>query len=510
MVIGLGFGLRLFHLDTQSFWYDEAFSAEQAEKAPSRIFAGDFGDNHPPFHFIALHYWGLIGQSDFLLRLFSAIMATLSIAAIYTLGRSIFDSRIGLLGAVITALAPYQVYYSQEVRGYSTLFLATIILLLSYFQAVATNSRRWWATFACSAIYGMYVQYWIAFVLLSLHLDLLLRPSKRKVAWSRLALADLSVVLAFSPWLSVFFSRLQVVIGGKFWLTRPGLARLLSAPYAFILSQFVSETLVPLAFVLVLFLFIMTHLQVARELARRGRDSAGLILLLLAFWTPLLLTFIISQWVPVYLERTLIVAVPALYLLVSWGAVRTKERYVNLGLLLLAALFAMNALHNWYFNPAFGKPPFRTAARFLQDKARIGEPILHTSDGGYVLFLHYAPDYEHYLLRGDPNTQLPLEIYPLLGGEIMAKEDLLSRPFWLVVALDNSIAYQRDMLSWFLSHHHLTETYDIGGIVLYRFDDAMSSYWILVSGARPGDAREARVEWLWSEAEQIRTSIVRE
>jgi mannosyltransferase len=474
VIIALGFGLRLFHLDAQSFWYDEAYSAEVAEKPPSQVFAGDFGDNHPPFHSIALHYWSLIGRSDFLLRLFSTIMGTLGIASISTLGRLIFDSRVGLLGAAIAAIAPYQVYYSQEVRMYSMLFLATTILLISYFRAVSTNSRHWWIACACSAIWGMYVQYWIVFVLLGLHLDLLLRPSKRTSAWPRLALVDLSVILAFAPWLTVFLSRAQVVARGEFWLTRPGLARLISAPYAFTLSELVSEKLVPFAFSLVLFLFIITHLQVARELARRGRDSAGLSLLLWTFWSPLLLTFIISQWRAVYLERTLMVAVPALYLLLAWGAARTRERYVNFVLLLLVALLSISALHNWYFDPDFGKPPFRTAAQFLQDEAGAGEPILHTSDGGFLIFLHYTPDSEHYLLKGDPETQLPSETYPLFGGAIIAKEDLSARRFWLVVALDNSIEFQTDLADWFDGHHKLVQTYDFDGVNLRCYDDTQT------------------------------------
>ena len=169
------------------------------------------------------------------------------------------------------------------------------------------------------------------------------------------------------------------------------------------------------------------------------------------------------------------VAVPALYLLLSWGAVRTRERYVNFTLLLLVALFAINALHNWYFDPDFGKPPFRTAARFLHDEGEAGEPIIHTSDGGYLIFLHYAPDRGHYLLQGDPDSQLPPETYPLFGGETIAKEALPAQRFWLVVALDNSIAYQQDMLAWFLDHHRVDDTYDFRGITLYHFDDVISS-----------------------------------
>jgi len=227
------------------------------------------------------------------------------------------------------------------------------------------------------------------------------------------------------------------------------------------------------AFGVVLFLFMLTLLQVARELAMRTRDGEVLTLALFAFWCPLLLSFIISQWRPVYLERTLMVVVPALYFLLGWGMMRPRGRYVNLGLALLVALFALNALHNWYLNPKFGKPPFRAAARFLQAKADAGEPILHTSDAGFLIFVHYAPGWGTYLLEGDPAPAIPAETYRLFGGEIIAKEELVAPRFWLVVALDNSIEFQMGLADWFDGHYRLVKSYSFDGIDLLHYDGTL-------------------------------------
>jgi len=470
-IVALGFGLRLFHLDAQSFWYDEAYSAEVSTKAPGRIFAGDFGHNHPPFHDLALHYWGYIGRSDFLLRFFSALAGTLGIAAIYTLGRYLLDIRVGLLAAALTAILPYQVFYSQEVRMYSTLFLATTLLLITYLQAVLRNSRRWWLAYTICAIWGMYVQYWIGFTVLALHLHLLLNAHSRRL-WPKLVLADFWTALAFSPWLPVFVTRAQVIVAGGFWPEKPGLARLLSAPYAFTLSTFVSDRLVPIAFVTVLFLFIVTHLQAARQLARRRWNDSHLVLLLSVFWCPVLITFLISQWRSVYLERSLIVAAPALYLLFAWGATKTRERWANLVLLVLVALFAVNGLANWYFNPAFGKPPFRAVAEFLEEEGCDLGPIVHTSDGGFLILLHYAPQCQHFLLKGDPSPLLPSETYELFGGQAIEKEELSAHDFWLLVALDNSLEFQRAVADWLDERFGLTSEHVFDGLILRRYTDS--------------------------------------
>ena len=282
-------------------------------------------------------------------------------------------------------------------------------------------------------------------------------------------LADLLVAAAFMPWVAIFLSRALTITRGGFWPETPGLAHLLSAPYGFTLSTLTSEKLVPLAFATVLFLFVVTHLQVARQLAGQPRDREGLVLLLSAFWCPVLLTFLISQWRSVYLQRSLIVATPALYLLLAWGAVRTRERLANLVLLLLLVIFAINGLINWYLDPAFGKPPFRAVAELLRTGACGKEPVVHTSDGAYVLLMHYAPQCEHFLVEGDPAPELPVQTFQRLGGQVIAKEGLPQRGFWLVVALDNSIEFQTELADWIDHHSRLSDSRSIDGITLRHY-----------------------------------------
>jgi mannosyltransferase len=474
MVIALGFGLRLFHLDAQSFWYDEAFSAGAARGTPAQILSNDFRDVHPPLYYLILHLWLALGESDLTIRLLSAILGVAGIAAIYSLGKTLFDNTVGLIAATIAAVAPYKIFYSQEARMYTLLFVLIAMLLVSYIRMLHTGSRRWWLAYTISAVLGLYTHYLTGLVLVSLHLHSLTDLHRERRHWERVVKSDALIILALLPQSMILLGQAQRIAGNG-WIPPPSLAQLLSAPYTFILSQFISEMLVPLAFAAVLFCFIITHLQIGRELAIRGRDRAGLILLLCAFWSPLLLTFIISQWQPVYLERGLIVAVPALYLLVSWGAVRTRERYVNLLLLFLVTLFAINALHNWYFDPDFGKPPFRTVTQHLQSKTEPGELVLHTSDGAFLVFLQYGTTHNNYLLEGDPTPHLPLETYRLFGGETIAKEELPTQRFWLVVALDNSVEFQRSLVDWFDEHHNLLQSYDFGGINLRYYNDTQAA-----------------------------------
>jgi 4-amino-4-deoxy-L-arabinose transferase-like glycosyltransferase len=470
-IIALGFGLRLYRLDAQSFWYDEAYSASVASGTPAQIIFNYFNDVHPPLYYLVLHLWQMIDDSDFTLRLLSAMLGTAGIAALYALGKATFDQKVGLAAAAITCLAPYTVFYGQEARMYSLLLLLSSMLLLSYNRMLDTGSTRWWLAYTACATLSLYVQYISALLLLGLHLHFFVTHRRDRRPWVLLATGDILALLTVAPQLAIFVAATQRVSDYQ-WPApqRPGIASLLSAPYALTLSQFTTERLVPLAFAVVLLLLMITHLQLARHMVRAGDKGGKLTLLLCALWTPLLTAFALSQWQSIYRERALIVMVPALYLLLSWGATRTKERYFNLVALLLLGAFAVGGLHNWYFDPGFSKPPFRFAAHSLPDFVEHDEPILHTSDAAFLLFMRYAPQYEHYLIAGDPTPHMPIETYRLFGGEIVDRNEVTASQLCLVVALEHSIEFQREVQDWFDQHFVLVDARNFDGVILRLYE----------------------------------------
>lgn len=474
-ILALGFGLRLYRLDAQSFWFDEACSAAIAKGTFVQIVSNRFLDVHPPLYYLVLHSWQAISDSDFALRLLSAMWGTAAIGSMYALGKATFDPRVGLGAATITCLSPYAVYYSQEARMYSLLLLLSSMMLLTYHRMLHTRSRRWWLAYTVCVVSSLYVQYVSALLLLALHLHFLITSRRDRGSWVLLATSDALALLALAPQLAILLGQAHLVAVHQ-WTAppTPGIARLLSAPYALTLSQFVSQRVVTLSFAVVLVVFIVAHLQLGRRLMRRGDPGGRLSLLLYTLWTPLLSAFIISQWRSIYRERALIVVVPALYLLLSWGIVKTRERYFNLACLLVLGAVGLGALSNWYFDPSFGKPPFRIVGEALTAEACEGQPVIHTSDGALLVLIHYAPDCEHFLLKGDPAPQWPLETYELVGGHVIAKEDLPGESFWLVVALDNSIEFQRGIAGWIDQHYRVAEARDFEDIYLRRYHGVRS------------------------------------
>src|SRR5512147_356101 len=132
LILVLAVFLRFYLLDGQSFWNDEGNSARIAERSLQLITEGAAGDIHPPLYYYLLHFWrGVFGSSEFALRSLSAILGVLLVGLTFLIGRKAFSAGVGLLAALVVAINPFQIYYSQEARMY--MLLAVIGAAATFF-----------------------------------------------------------------------------------------------------------------------------------------------------------------------------------------------------------------------------------------------------------------------------------------------------------------------------------------------------------------------------------------
>ncbi|HET7377478.1 MAG TPA: glycosyltransferase family 39 protein, partial [Anaerolineae bacterium] len=119
LILILAAVLRFYRIDGQSFWNDEGNSARIAERSLQLITEAAAGDIHPPLYYYLLHFWrGVFGVSEFALRSLSAMLGVLLVGLTFLIGRKAFSAGIGLLAALVAAINPFQIYYSQEARMY--------------------------------------------------------------------------------------------------------------------------------------------------------------------------------------------------------------------------------------------------------------------------------------------------------------------------------------------------------------------------------------------------------
>lgn len=135
LLLFLSLGLRLLSLN-QSLWLDEAISANVAKNYSYTDIVTKFSpsDFHPPLFYLTLKAWtSAFGFSEISLRLPSVIF---SLITIYLMARF-----FGFSSALLLALNPLYLYYSQEARMYS------LVTLLVFCAFIAFKKEKFWLYF---------------------------------------------------------------------------------------------------------------------------------------------------------------------------------------------------------------------------------------------------------------------------------------------------------------------------------------------------------------------------
>lgn len=137
--------LRVIFLDKpEGLWNDEYVSWMIAAKPfASGFWSGVKSQCHMPFYYLYLKFFmALFGQSDLVLRLTSVFAGILSVVAMYFVGLQV-NKRTAWLCIGFSAISSFLIYFSQEVRLYSVLFLFSALSLLFTIKSIkAPNSKN--------------------------------------------------------------------------------------------------------------------------------------------------------------------------------------------------------------------------------------------------------------------------------------------------------------------------------------------------------------------------------
>ena len=402
----LSFFLRLYRLDAQSIWWDEAISIHLANSGLLAILADRVTNLHPPLYFILLKGWvGLAGDSAFSARFFSAAFNTLLVAAVYAFGRRWLDRRAGLWAGLLVALSPFYVIYSQEARVYAILpllYLALIALLHRLTQLSSSptrDSRRYWLLFVLVQAAGLYLHYVfllaVAYVNLWLLVCLWRRPRQRR-GW---AFSLGATFLLCLPWTVAVLFHWSAV------LSRVGRSNLFAEPIPFdhfvrllwtfqwtgLTAALNDATLMAVVALLAVLLAMALAVLLAAAATRRPA------LTLLAHWlAPLAGALLMWQAKPLSHPRYVaLFAVAALLLCghglarLSAGGAARKGLAALLGLTLLCA--SAFSLHRYFFDPRYSKDDARGAAATIAARAAPGDLILVPPEDWSVPYYYRGP-----------------------------------------------------------------------------------------------------------------------
>ncbi|MHB8612744.1 MAG: glycosyltransferase family 39 protein [Candidatus Dormibacteraceae bacterium] len=152
---------RFYRLTGRSLWLDETVTAQSAHlNSAGDVIAQSlvYVNQAPLFYLITwlLRPWG---DGEFILRLPAAIAGTLAVLAMYLIGNRILGVRGGLVAALLMAVMPYAVWYSQEARNYALFMLITSLQIYFAFNAVTRSRRLDWLGLALFTALNLYTHY---------------------------------------------------------------------------------------------------------------------------------------------------------------------------------------------------------------------------------------------------------------------------------------------------------------------------------------------------------------
>jgi uncharacterized membrane protein len=133
---------RLYHIQVQSIWFDEGWSAYAATQ-PTLQAAVEADPTNPPLYYVLLNLTTrAFGDSEFALRWFSTAFGLLVIALSFRLARQLFSERAGLYVAFLIAFSPLLWWASQEARMYTLMATLLLVAVLGW-QRLLHKPARW-------------------------------------------------------------------------------------------------------------------------------------------------------------------------------------------------------------------------------------------------------------------------------------------------------------------------------------------------------------------------------
>jgi mannosyltransferase len=166
-VVLLAAALRFSTLGVQSLWLDEAFTVDVVRRSFGGMFSAIANtEGTPPLYYCVAWLWSkLFGTGAWGVRSLSALLGTAAIPVAYAAGRELVSERAGLITALLVAVNPWLVWYSQEARSYALLVLLGAAALYYFARALHHGSRRdvvLWAALSALALLTHYFAVFLA------------------------------------------------------------------------------------------------------------------------------------------------------------------------------------------------------------------------------------------------------------------------------------------------------------------------------------------------------------
>lgn len=195
-----GAALRFSTLGLQSYRYDEAVTVGRVLHANlfQTLAEVPRSESTPPLYYLLAWAWSkAFGTGEPWMRSLSALAGTASIAVVYLGALALpLPRRAGLIAAAAVAVSPVLVWFSQDARAYSLVFLLAALSFLFFARARRGGSAgdlAWWGCFSALALA---THYFAAFLIVPEAALLLIGTYRRRAALACVPILAVAALMA--------------------------------------------------------------------------------------------------------------------------------------------------------------------------------------------------------------------------------------------------------------------------------------------------------------------------
>jgi len=367
----LGLVVRLWRIGSENLWFDEWFSLCRALEPLAALLRGQHLAVSPPLYYLLLKPWVvLFGDAEAVLRLPSALAGAAAVPLVAQVGRRLFDRATGLSAALLFAVFPYHVRYSQEARMYALIVLLGLLSVAFFLARRERETPGNAVGYVLSSAALLYTHYFGGFVLLAQGVVVVVaawHEREQPRALLRWALDVAVVAVLFALWVPTLLRQLGEAPRALGWVQEYG-------------ATVARRVLHLLPWPLLLFLAAGIVAAVVAVLQRpRARRIAvePWVLLLAWFLVPHLGLLVLSVAVlPLYVVRYAIVGLPAVVLGIAAAVRSLRPMVLQRGVVLAVAAGLL--LLTVRASARADKPQWREALAWVAERAA-GEDLVLVS-----------------------------------------------------------------------------------------------------------------------------------
>jgi len=338
--------LRLVQLGKRDFWVDEAFTGIAIRESWSGMMTILTHDVHPPlYYFGAKLLSSAFSYSIIGIRLYSVVFGILCVYMVYLIARELYGTRAGKIAALISAIAPFAIQYSQEARMYTQ--YAFCILVAIFFLSRSCNSPRkiYPILWGLALGLGILTQY-IALIFVPICVLIILIWKKEgpyqpgtRIRNIVIGLAMISVIVA--PWVSHAIDQYKRMKDGFSWTTTPQATDVMNTATSFILGAApggLAQGQIAPAYHLqgvnknVTGIIVLALILFAGGILLRRKGYKAIPILLLIILPPAILYVLSRGDHSYYVSRYLIPVAFILYILLGAWLAQLKVRFASVAL----------------------------------------------------------------------------------------------------------------------------------------------------------------------------------